>query len=151
MTSINVSKKSESFAHDIAVSVSFSSEELAKTLGYEKEINLFLSVKPNPAWSILSNEHDSLHISCEADRQVLVRFFLTEYSNFTEVEFVVVEPKLKIFQDLTAHFIGKQTLFRERMRVKVLETAYRKADTTRIVHEFVASVVLAIADKLGGR
>lgn len=145
---MNISKQKNEFTREVEARVSFNSDSFANALDYKQKSSVFLAMSSNRDLFNLSNDHDFLNVTCNLDRRVSVKFFVSEYTTHTEVEFTIVEPKLRFYGDLTCDSDDEQILFRERMRVEVLTSDYDEQDTTRVVHEFAASVALAIANKI---
>lgn len=145
---MKISKQKNEFAREVEARVSFRSDSFANALDYKQTSSVFLAMSSNRDLFNLSNDHDFLNVTCRLSRQVSVKFYVSEYTTHTEVEFIIVEPKLKFYGDLTCDSDDEQVLFREKMRVEVLTSDYDEQDTTRVVHEFAASVALAIANKI---
>lgn len=145
---MNISKQKNEFAREVEARVSFRSDSFANALDYKKKSSVFLTMSSNRDLFNLRNDHDFLNVACALGRRVSVKFFVLEYTTHTEVEFTIIESRLKFHEDLTCDSDDEQILFRERMRVEVLTSDYDEQDTTRVVREFAASVALSIVDKI---
>lgn len=147
---MNISKRSFGQCEVKLGFIGFSDPAFAKKLDFDVQSNLFLQKSENRDLFKLENGNEALHgeFGDIPNRFFEVFFNVNEYSDHFQFEFSVSEQSLKIGDNLEPYWDDMRVLWRERMRVRILESGYDEGDTIRVVHEFAASIALMIRDFL---